>query len=54
MNRSRTIFSPNFKKTQHTIDIHCPDDLSIKCAPGVLAQILTQYDYEFSDPWFRR
>jgi signal transduction histidine kinase len=33
--------APNFKKTQHTIDIHCPDDLTIKCAPGVLAQILT-------------
>jgi signal transduction histidine kinase len=33
--------APNFKKTQHTIDIDCPDDLSIKCAPGVLAQILT-------------
>lgn len=33
--------APNFKKTQHTIDIHCPDDLFIKCAPGVLAQILT-------------
>ncbi|MGS2719749.1 ATP-binding protein [Paraglaciecola aestuariivivens] len=33
--------APNFKKTQHTIDIQCPDDLTIKCAPGVLAQILT-------------
>ncbi|WP_299082744.1 ATP-binding protein [uncultured Paraglaciecola sp.] len=33
--------APNFKQTQHTIDIHCPDDLEIKCAPGVLAQILT-------------
>jgi signal transduction histidine kinase len=33
--------APNFKKTQHTIDIQCPTDLSIKCAPGVLAQILT-------------
>jgi signal transduction histidine kinase len=33
--------APNFKKTQHTIDIQCPKDLSIKCAPGVLAQILT-------------
>jgi signal transduction histidine kinase len=33
--------APNFKKTQHTIDIHCPNNLSIKCAPGVLAQILT-------------
>jgi C4-dicarboxylate-specific signal transduction histidine kinase len=29
--------APNFKKTQHTIDIHCPDDLLIKCALGVLA-----------------
>jgi signal transduction histidine kinase len=33
--------APNFKKTQHTIDIHCPDELTIQCAPGVLAQILT-------------
>jgi signal transduction histidine kinase len=33
--------APNFKKTQHTIDIHCPDNLSITCAPGVLAQIVT-------------
>lgn len=33
--------APNLKKTQHTIDIDCPDDLSIKCAPGVLAQIFT-------------
>lgn len=33
--------APNFKKTDHTIDIQCPSDLSIKCAPGVLAQILT-------------
>jgi signal transduction histidine kinase len=33
--------APNFKKTQHTIDIHCPDNLSINCAPSVLVQILT-------------
>ncbi|MEO9946962.1 ATP-binding protein [Paraglaciecola sp.] len=33
--------APSIKKTQHTIDVHCPDDLTIKCAPGVLAQILT-------------
>jgi signal transduction histidine kinase len=33
--------APNFKQTSHTIDIYCPDDLSIQCAPGVLAQILT-------------
>ena len=33
--------APNFKKTQHTIDIYCPDNLSIVCAPGVLAQIVT-------------
>ena len=33
--------APSFKKTQHTIDIQCPENLTIKCAPGVLAQILT-------------
>ncbi|MEP0355903.1 ATP-binding protein [Paraglaciecola sp.] len=33
--------APSIKKTQHIIDVHCPDDLTIKCAPGVLAQILT-------------
>ncbi|MCF2950030.1 ATP-binding protein [Paraglaciecola aquimarina] len=33
--------APNFKKTQHTIDINCPDNISIQCAPGVLAQIFT-------------
>ncbi|MFT2090311.1 sensor histidine kinase [Paraglaciecola sp. 2405UD69-4] len=33
--------APSIKKTQHTIDVHCPDNLTIKCAPGVLAQILT-------------
>ena len=33
--------APNFKKTQHTIDINCPEDLSLKCSPGVLAQIIT-------------
>ncbi|MFT5676607.1 MAG: signal transduction histidine kinase [Paraglaciecola sp.] len=33
--------APNLKKTQHTIDIHCPENLIIQCAPGVLAQIIT-------------
>jgi signal transduction histidine kinase len=33
--------APNFKKTQHSIEIHCPNDLIIHCAPGVLAQIFT-------------
>ncbi|KXI28612.1 ATP-binding protein [Paraglaciecola hydrolytica] len=33
--------APNFKKTQHTIEIHCPDNLIIHCAPGVIAQIFT-------------
>jgi signal transduction histidine kinase len=33
--------APNFKKTQHSIDINCPDDINIQCAPGVLAQIIT-------------
>ena len=33
--------APNFKKTQHSISIECPDNLSILCAPGVIAQIIT-------------
>lgn len=33
--------APNFKKTQHTINIQCPNDITIDCAPGVLAQIFT-------------
>lgn len=33
--------APNLKKTQHTIDINCPDDIIIQCAPGVIAQIFT-------------
>ncbi len=33
--------APNFKKTQHTIDVQCPDSISIHCPPGVLAQIFT-------------
>lgn len=33
--------APNFKKTKHKIDVSCPDDLVIRCAPGVIAQIFT-------------
>ena len=33
--------APKFKKTSHEIDIDCPDDLVIKCAPGAIAQIVT-------------
>lgn len=33
--------APNFKKTEHKIDIDCQDDLKIRCAPGVIAQIFT-------------
>ncbi len=33
--------APNFKKTNHSIDITCPDGLIIRCAPGVIAQIFT-------------
>lgn len=33
--------APNFKKSQHSIEIHCPDNLIIQCAPGVIAQIFT-------------
>ena len=33
--------APSFKKTSHKIEIHCPEDLVIRCAPGVIAQIFT-------------
>lgn len=33
--------APNFKKTKHKIEVSCPDDLVIRCAPGVIAQIFT-------------
>ena len=32
---------PNLKKTDHKINIDCPEDLIIKCAPGAIAQIFT-------------
>ncbi|MCC2604974.1 sensor histidine kinase [Planctobacterium marinum] len=33
--------APKFKKTNHTIDVDCPDDLTVRCAPGAVAQIVT-------------
>ncbi|WP_158970814.1 ATP-binding protein [Paraglaciecola sp. L3A3] len=33
--------APNFKKTKHTINVSCPEDLTFTCAPGALAQIFT-------------
>ncbi|MBO1254451.1 HAMP domain-containing histidine kinase [Alteromonas sp. 5E99-2] len=32
---------PSFKHSQHTITIECPEQLQIFCAPGVIAQIIT-------------
>ncbi|MBU2977633.1 HAMP domain-containing sensor histidine kinase [Alteromonas sp. C1M14] len=32
---------PTIKKTQHQVTITCPNDLEILCAPGVIAQIIT-------------
>ena len=32
---------PSFKQTRHRVDIRCPDDLEVRCAPGVIAQIAT-------------
>lgn len=32
---------PSFKQTRHTVDIRCPDNLEVRCAPGVIAQIAT-------------
>lgn len=33
--------APSFKKTEHTVNVDCPDKLTIRCAPGVIAQIFT-------------
>ena len=32
---------PTFKNTRHQVNIQCPADLEILCAPGVIAQIVT-------------
>lgn len=32
---------PSFKHTRHKITISCPEDLEVYCAPGVIAQLLT-------------
>jgi len=32
---------PHFKKTQHQIDITCPDDIVLECPAGAISQILT-------------
>lgn len=32
---------PSFKHSNHVININCPDDLYIRCAPGAIAQIIT-------------
>lgn len=33
--------APKFKKTSHNIDVDCPDNLVVRCAPGAIAQIVT-------------
>lgn len=33
--------APKFKKTKHTIDVDCPDKMQVRCAPGAIAQIVT-------------
>ncbi len=33
--------APNFKKTQHKIEVDCPAHLQVRCAPGIIAQIFT-------------
>ncbi|AXT37949.1 sensor histidine kinase [Alteromonas sp. BL110] len=32
---------PSFKQTQHQINVTCPDNLVVTCAPGAIAQIVT-------------
>ncbi len=33
--------TPSLKKTKHVVNIECPDNIVIQCAPGVLAQVFT-------------
>ncbi|MFS1702710.1 ATP-binding protein [Alteromonas sp. AMM-1] len=33
--------APSFKHHQHTVNIDCPDNLDIRSAPGIIAQIFT-------------
>lgn len=33
--------APSFKHQQHTVNIDCPDNLDIRSAPGIIAQIVT-------------
>jgi signal transduction histidine kinase len=32
---------PSFKHTEHQINVSCPDNLVVTCAPGAIAQIVT-------------
>ena len=32
---------PSFKHTEHTIEVTCPENLAVSCAPGAIAQIVT-------------
>ena len=32
---------PSFKHTRHEVNVQCPDDLYIRSAPGIIAQIIT-------------
>ncbi|TKB04655.1 HAMP domain-containing histidine kinase [Alteromonas portus] len=32
---------PSFKHTEHQINVTCPDNLTVTCAPGAIAQIVT-------------
>lgn len=33
--------APNLKKTKHKVNVVCPENLVVRCAPGVIAQIFT-------------
>jgi len=34
---------PELKRTQHTVTIHCPEDLELESYPGVFSQIITNF-----------
>lgn len=41
LNEVMQSLKPSFKQLPHKIEISCPDELEVYCAPGVIAQIVT-------------
>lgn len=41
INETLLTLTPRYKKTAHTITVHCPPDLELKTYPGAISQIVT-------------